>query len=148
MGYIFQDFNLLQAYTAAENILLGMTFSHQKPDQHSIKKLLDRVGLSHRSQHHPAELSIGERQRVAIARALACKPKLILADEPTGSLDPVHSHEVVTLLKETCLELGCSLIVVSHDQSVVDAFDSSVSFMELNRAFAPVPPMSNFGGAL
>jgi len=138
IGYIFQDFNLLQGYTAAENVLLGMAFSRQKPDRHRAKELLDRVGLSHRMKHRPAELSIGERQRVAIARALARKPELILADEPTGSLDPVHAGEVVKLLKEACREDGCSLIVVSHDPGVVASFDASVSFMELNRAFAAV----------
>jgi putative ABC transport system ATP-binding protein len=135
IGYIFQDFNLLQGYTALENVLLGMTFSRQKADRHHAMELLVRVGLSHRVKHRPAELSIGERQRVAIARALARKPELILADEPTGSLDPVHAREVVRLLAEACREHGCSLIVVSHDPGVVDSFDSSVPFMELNRAF-------------
>ena len=64
---------------------------------------------------------------------------MILADEPTGSLDPVHAREVVKLLEEACREHGCSLIVVSHDPGVVDSFDSSVAFMELNRAFSTVP---------
>jgi putative ABC transport system ATP-binding protein len=135
IGYIFQDFNLLQGYTAVENVLLGMAFSRQKPDRRHAVELLARVGLSHRQKHRPPELSIGERQRVAIARALARKPELILADEPTGSLDPVHAREVVKLLGETCREHGCSLVVVSHDPGVVDSFDSSVAFMELNRAF-------------
>jgi len=138
IGYIFQDFNLLQGYSALENVLLGMTFSRQKADRHRAMELLQRVGLSHRMKHRPSHLSIGERQRVAIARALARKPELILADEPTGSLDPVHAREVVLLLKEACREHGCSLIVVSHDPGVVSAFDASVSFLELNRAFAPV----------
>jgi putative ABC transport system ATP-binding protein len=136
IGYIFQDFNLLQGYTAVENVLLGMAFSRQRPDRHKAKELLDRVGLSHRMKHRPVALSIGERQRVAIARALARRPELILADEPTGSLDPMHAREVVGLLKETCREYGCSLIVVSHDPGVVGSFDASVPFMELNRAFS------------
>jgi ABC-type lipoprotein export system ATPase subunit len=136
IGYIFQDFNLLQGYTALENVLLGMAFSRQKPDRGHARELLERVGLSHRVKHRPAELSIGERQRVAIARALARKPELILADEPTGSLDPVHAREVVKLLGEACREHGCSLLVVSHDPGVVDSFDAAVPFMELNRAFA------------
>ncbi len=139
IGYIFQDFNLLQGYTAAENVLIGMTFSRQSADKHRAGELLERVGLSHRMKHRPAELSIGERQRVAIARALARKPELILADEPTGSLDPVHAREVVKLLREACREYGCSLIVVSHDPGVVGSFDASVPFMELNRAFAASP---------
>ena len=139
IGYIFQDFNLLQGYTAVENVLLGMTFSRQRPDRRHAQELLTRVGLSHREKHRPSEMSIGERQRVAIARALAAKPELILADEPTGSLDPFHACEVVKLLGEACREHGCSLVVVSHDQGVVGAFDSSVPFMELNRAFSMAP---------
>ena len=144
IGYIFQEFNLLQGYTALENVLLGMAFSRQKPDRHRAAALLARVGLSHRVKHRPAELSIGERQRVAIARALARKPGLILADEPTGSLDPLHAREVVKLLREACREHGCSLVVVSHDPGVVDSLDASVPFMELNRAFSTTPAV---GGA-
>jgi ABC-type lipoprotein export system ATPase subunit len=147
IGYIFQDFNLLQGYTAMENVLLGMAFSREKPDQHRAKDLLDRVGLSHRTKHRPVELSIGERQRVAIARALARKPELILADEPTGSLDPVHAGEVVELLKEACRENGCSLIVVSHDPGVVGSLGASVPFMELNRAFSTHSMTPGVGGA-
>jgi ABC-type lipoprotein export system ATPase subunit len=138
IGYIFQDFNLLQGYSAIENVLLGMTFSRVKHDRHVAAALLDRVGLSHRVKHRPGQLSIGERQRVAIARALAGKPQLILADEPTGSLDPVHAGEVVKMLKEACAENGCALIVVSHDPSIVGAFARSVPFMQLNLAFAAV----------
>ena len=122
IGYIFQDFNLLQGYTAVENVLLGMTFSRQRPDRQHAQDLLTRVGLSHRDKHRPSEMSIGERQRVAIARALAGKPELILADEPTGSLDPFHALEVVKLLGEACREHGCSLVVVSHDPGVVGGF--------------------------
>lgn len=134
IGYIFQDFNLLQGYSALENVLLGMTFSRHKPDHARARELLARVGLSHRMKHRPSHLSIGERQRVAIARALARKPELILADEPTGSLDPLHARGVVDLLKEACRQDGCSLIVVSHDPDVVRSFDQAVPFMELNRA--------------
>ena len=80
-------------------------------------------------------MSIGEQQRVAIARALAKKPELILADEPTGSLDPVRSGDVVASLQEACRKHGCSLLVVSHEPDVVEAFEQRVAFMELNRAF-------------
>jgi len=141
IGYIFQDFNLLQGYSVLENVLLGLAFSNRKPDRHHAGELLSRVGLSHRLKHNPAELSVGERQRVAIARALARNPELILADEPTGSLDPLHAGEVVKLLQEACREHGCSLIVVSHDPGVVGSFALRVPFMELNRAFSAVPAM-------
>ena len=102
LAYIFQTFNLLQGYTALENVLLGATFSAQRPDRSTAKAVLETVGLGHRLHHAPAELSIGEQQRVAIARALVKKPQLILADEPTGSLDPRHADGVVALLRDAC----------------------------------------------
>ena len=136
IGYIFQNFNLLQGYTALENVLVGMTFSHQRADRGAAEALLAEMGLSHRLRHYPAQMSIGEQQRVAIARALAKKPALILADEPTGSLDPVHSSGVVASLRAACRKHGCSLLVVSHEKDVIAAFDRQVPFLELNRAFA------------
>lgn len=135
IGYIFQNFNLLQGYTALENVLLGMTFASPKTDQRKAGELLDRVGLAHRMNHYPRELSFGEQQRVAIARALSTNPELILADEPTGSLDPIHSNEVISLLREVSADLDCTLIVVSHDQNIVSVFEEQVSFLVLNRAF-------------
>jgi putative ABC transport system ATP-binding protein len=135
LGYIFQSFNLLQGFSALENVLLAMTFSGKKTDVKLAKDLLDEVGLSARMKHYPAQLSIGEQQRVAVARALANKPDLVLADEPTGSLDPKNSAEVVRLLRETTAGHGCSLVVVSHEQEVASAFDRQVPFLEINRAF-------------
>jgi putative ABC transport system ATP-binding protein len=137
IGYIFQTFNLLQGYTALENVLLGATFSPRKVDRGHVRTLLERVGLAHRLHHRPAQMSIGEQQRVAIARALARKPELILADEPTGSLDPRHTLEIVRLLREACRDEGCSLVVVSHEAAVVGAFERREDFMKLNRALAP-----------
>jgi putative ABC transport system ATP-binding protein len=139
VGYIFQTFNLLQGYSALENVLLGATFSHQRVDGAHVRALLERVGLAHRLGHVPSEMSIGEQQRVAIARALAKKPELILADEPTGSLDPRHTAEIVSLLRDACRDEGCSLVVVSHEAAVVEAFERREDFMKLNRAFAPAP---------
>ena len=105
IAYIFQTFNLLQGYTVLENVLLGAVFSPERPDRARAIALLERVGLRQRLTHTPARLSIGEQQRVAIARALVKKPGLILADEPTGSLDPRHAGEVVRLLREACRRL-------------------------------------------
>ena len=135
IGYIFQNFNLLQGYSALENVLMGMTFSSLKPDNALASRLLDEMGLSKRMRHLPSEMSIGEQQRVSIARALAKRPDLILADEPTGSLDPVRTGEVVAILRDSCRRHACSLLVVSHEESVVGAFDERVSFLELNQAF-------------
>ncbi|MFH2064308.1 MAG: ABC transporter ATP-binding protein [Pseudomonadota bacterium] len=135
IGYIFQNFNLLQGYTAIENVLLGMTFSTQKSNKETAQELLSMVGLSHRINHFPRELSIGEQQRVAIARALSKQPELILADEPTGSLDPLHTEEVISKLREVSSKQGCTLLLVSHEQSVVAEFEEQISFLELNQAF-------------
>ena len=136
IGYIFQTFNLLQGYTAMENVLLGATFSQQAADRPRIRALLERVGLGHRLHHLPAHMSIGEQQRVAIARALAKRPELILADEPTGSLDPGHTREIVHLLRDACRDERCSLVVVSHESTVVGAFERRDDFLSVNRAFA------------
>ncbi|MFH1076722.1 MAG: ABC transporter ATP-binding protein [Pseudomonadota bacterium] len=135
ISYIFQSFNLFQGYTAIENVLMGMTFSSQKANKETARALLSEVGLAHRMYHYPRQLSIGEQQRVAIARALAKRPQLILADEPTGSLDPLHATGVITKLREASRSLGCTLIVVSHDQEVASSFDKRVSFLDINRAF-------------
>lgn len=135
IGYIFQNFNLLQGYTALENVLLGMTFSPRKVSQREALKVLDKVGLSHRLHHYPAQLSIGEQQRVAVARAITKQPELILADEPTGSLDPVHTHEIISQLQNISKEYQCTLIMVSHEQDVVSSFEKRINFLELNQAF-------------
>jgi len=136
ISIIFQNFNLLQGYTALENVLMGMAFAAVKQETANARQALERLGLGRRIRHYPAQLSIGEQQRVAIARALVKKPALILADEPTGSLDPKHTDEVIRSLKEACREYGCSLIVVSHEERVVKSFEHHVSIMELNRAMA------------
>jgi putative ABC transport system ATP-binding protein len=134
IGYVYQNFNLLQGYTATENVMMGMTFSRRKPDRRRAVSLLEEMGLFHRKNHYPAQLSIGEQQRVAIARALIKEPDLILADEPTGSLDPAHTAEVLSLLHGACEERGCSLILVSHDREVVSFFKRQTDFTSLNRA--------------
>ncbi len=134
VSYIFQTFNLLQGYTAIENVLVGAAFSHGGVNRTQARELLAKVGLAHREHYYPSKLSIGEQQRVAIARALARKPKLILADEPTGSLDPKHAAGVVELLREACREHRCALVVVSHEMKIAEAFDRRVDFMTLNRA--------------
>ncbi len=133
IGYIFQTFNLLQGYTAMENVLMGMTFSPGKADRAAAKKLLEQVGLGGKMKRRPYHLSFGEQQRVSVARAIANKPKLILADEPTGSLDPHNSVEIIKLLKEICKEHGCSLVIVSHNMDMISFFEHTVDFKKLNR---------------
>lgn len=116
-GFVFQTFNLLAPFTALQNVLIGMRFSDTIPSKDwkpRATELLERVGLGHRMHSKPAAMSVGERQRVALARALANKPKIIAADEPTGSLDPRTSIKIMDLLLELCEEERVTLLMVTH----------------------------------
>jgi ABC-type lipoprotein export system ATPase subunit len=135
IGYIFQTFNLLQGYTCLENVLLGMSFG-PGADRALAVRLLKRVGLEHRLEHYPRQLSSGQQQRVAVARALANKPKLVLADEPTGNLDHKNARESLTLIREACRENGAALLLVSHDRDVLAHFDSVQDFARINQTVA------------
>ena len=135
IGYVFQNFNLLQGYTAIENVMLGMLFG-SGVDRVRAQQLLERVGLSHRVTYRPSQLSIGQQQRVAVARALANRPKLVLADEPTGNLDQRHAGEALELIREACCENGAALLLVSHDPAVLALFDRSEDLADLNQAAA------------
>jgi putative ABC transport system ATP-binding protein len=134
IGYVFQNFNLLQGYTALDNVLMGMTFCSMKPDRNLAKSLLEQVGIGGRLRHVPSQMSLGEQQRVAIARALAKKPELVLADEPTGSLDPRNKAQVIDLLRSMCAAQGSTLVLVSHEMDIIDQFEHRVRFDEINRA--------------
>jgi len=139
IGYIFQTFNLLQGYTCLENVMLGMTFG-ARADKGRALELLERVGLSDRLRHRPRQLSSGQQQRVAVARALAKRPKLVLADEPTGNLDRRNSREALELIRETCRESGAALLVVSHDPDVLGGFQGVRDFAELNLCLGGATP--------
>jgi len=133
IGYIFQTFNLLQGHTALENVELGMAFGRGVDRAHA-ESLLRRVGLGERLGHFPRQLSTGQQQRVAVARALANRPKLVLADEPTGNLDAKNSREALALIREVCREQGAALLLVSHDDTVLNQFEDRRDFAALNRA--------------
>mgnify|MGYP001158553928 CR=1 FL=1 len=137
VGYVFQSFNLLQGFTCLENVMLAMAFADEVNEIRA-KELLERVGLSHRLGHYPRQLSIGQQQRVALARALANRPKLVLADEPTGNLDPANARRAQSLLRELCNDANAALLLVSHDENVVAGFDQRLDWSDLNRAFAEV----------
>ena len=122
IGYIFQTFNLLQGYTCLENVLLGMSFG-QGADRGQAQRLLERVGLGDHLNHRPRQLSTGQQQRAAVARALANRPKLVLADEPTGNLDAANACEVLKLIRETCRENNAALLFVSHDRDALGQFE-------------------------
>ena len=118
MGFVFQTFNLLESFSAVENVMVGMRFGRARPHgerQACAAALLQRVGLQRRLQARPGRLSVGERQRVAIARAIGNRPALLLADEPTGALDPATSAVVFQLIREVCREEQCALLLVTHD---------------------------------
>jgi len=133
IGYIFQTFNLLQGYTCLENVLLGMSFSGPANTQQATA-LLKRVGLADRMDYRPGELSVGQQQRVAVARALANQPNLVLADEPTGNLDPQNAQEALQLIREVCRENTAALLLVSHDQGVLYQFEDCHDLAEINKA--------------
>ncbi len=135
IGFVFQSFNLLHGLSALENVLIGMTLSGAGAERERAVWLLTEVGLSNRLDHLPDQLSIGEQQRVAIARALAHRPLLLLADEPTGSLDPVRAAEVMELIISLAGKEGCTLLAISHDLELIERFPSKVSIKDLNRAF-------------
>ena len=133
VGYIFQTFNLLPAFTVLENVLFGMAFG-AGCDRGRAEVLLKRVGLGEKLEHRPRQLSTGQQQRVAVARALAGRPKLVLADEPTGNLDAANGREALRLIRETCAENGAALLLVSHDREVLGGFERVVELGEINRA--------------
>ena len=116
LGFMFQTFNLIPYLTALENVEVPMSLAGVpgKEQRRKALELLDRVGLSHRIGHRPAQLSVGERQRVALARTLANDPSIILADEPTGNLDPKLSGEILEYFKQFS-ENGITVVMVTHD---------------------------------
>jgi putative ABC transport system ATP-binding protein len=122
VGFVFQHFGLVQVLTARENLELALALAGLPRPARAARAaaLLDQVGLSARADHRPAQLSGGEQQRVAIARALANRPRLLLADEPTGNLDDVASARVLDLLDQMRVERGCTLVVVTHNHAVAE----------------------------
>ena len=131
IGYVFQSFNLLQGFTALENVLLGQMFGAGNGGAERAAQLLKSVGLEHRLHHKPRALSVGEQQRVAIARALVNAPPLVLADEPTGSLDAKNGAAVLELLRRVCADGKHTLLLVTHDPQVMKSFEKVVRLEDL-----------------
>ena len=133
IGYVFQSFHLLQGCTALENVLLAMSFAGNV-EREWAEEMITRVGLKERMHHKPGELSVGQQQRVALARSLVNRPNLLLADEPTGNLDPKNAAEVLDIMRNLCLENHASLLLVSHDEKIVAGFERQIDWSELNGA--------------
>jgi ABC-type lipoprotein export system ATPase subunit len=134
LGYVFQTHHLLPGFTALENVLLGMSFTGRSPDKAWAKHLLDSVGLSDRLHYVPAKLSVGQQQRVAVARALANRPQLVLADEPTGSLDQTNARQVMQLIRELATQAGSSVLIVTHDRDLAATMPRVVDLKQINLA--------------
>ncbi len=144
IGYVFQTHHLLPGFTALENVLLGMSFTGRAHDPEWAKHLLTEVGLADRLNYKPQKLSVGQQQRVAVARALANRPKLVLADEPTGALDANTAQHVLELIRKLCREVGASMLLVTHDLGIAQQFERVLSLRDVNRAAAPAiePPVA------
>lgn len=126
VGFVFQSFNLVPMYTAAQNITLPLELAGRKPEPGWLETLVDILGLGARLGHYPSELSGGQKQRVAIARALITRPDVVFADEPTGDLDSRASAEVLALLRSSVRELGQTVVMVTHDPLAAAYADSVV----------------------
>ncbi|SUP41977.1 ABC transporter ATP-binding protein [Veillonella criceti] len=133
VGYIFQDFNLLNFLTAEDNILSGAFFANRfthKEMVQEMNELTTKMGIAHLRHKKPTQLSKGEQQRVAIARALIKKPRLLLADEPTASLDEANSQLVIDLLKQYSESLQATLLITSHEETVIRQFSNRLHLMK------------------
>jgi len=137
IGYIFQTHHLLPGFSAIENVQLGMSFTGRKADRAWAKRLLTEVGLGDRLDFRPGKLSVGQQQRVAVARALANRPGLVLADEPTGALDPANAQAVLELIRTLCREVGAALLLVTHDLSIANQLESVITLSDVNRSSRP-----------
>jgi len=115
VGFIFQSYHLIPVLSVEENIKMPVLLDKKKPDNEYIDHVIEMLGLKDRLKHLPKQLSGGQQQRVAIARALANHPSLVLADEPTGSLDSQNGEEVIALLKKSVAELGQTLVIITHN---------------------------------
>ena len=131
VGMVFQAFHLIPSMTITENVELPMRFAEvERPERaHRVRESLVRVGLGHRLEHRPSELSGGEQQRVSLARALANRPRLLLADEPTGNLDSRTGEDILNLIRDLSLSLGMTVVMVTHERALAERFAQRLVFL-------------------
>ncbi len=127
LGFIFQNFQLIDGLTALENVAMPLELKDDPEALSKAEKICEQVGLAHRLNHYPNQLSGGEQQRVAIARAFVSKPKLLLADEPTGNLDTTTGEKIVQLMFELNQTFNTTLVLVTHDKKLAKMCDQSIT---------------------
>ena len=131
VGMVFQAFHLIPSMTITENVELPMRFAEVERAERAqrVRQALEQVGLGHRLDHRPSELSGGEQQRVSLARALANRPQLLLADEPTGNLDSRTGEDILKLIRDLSLSLGMTVVMVTHERALAERFAQRLIFL-------------------
>ena len=131
VGMVFQAFHLIPSMTITENVELPMRFAEVERSERAqrVRESLERVGLGHRLEHRPSELSGGEQQRVSLARAMANRPALLLADEPTGNLDSRTGEDILNLIRDVSLSLGMTVVMVTHERALAERFAQRLIFL-------------------
>jgi len=136
VGYVFQNFNLLPELTVLENIRMATYFGKIEYSESHVNRLMEQVGMQNKANAYPNTLSAGQKQRVAIVRAIVNKPGIILADEPTGALDQKNKNSIINIVQELSKDVGCTLILVTHDNWVSEQFQNTLMLADLNKAVA------------
>ena len=130
IGYVFQAFHLIPTLTALENVAVPLELKHDGRARQQASELLASVGLGDRRDHYPVQLSGGEQQRVAVARAFACRPPLLLADEPTGNLDSSTGGQILSLLLDLHRDAGTTLVLVTHEMAIAEQMERIVTMRD------------------
>ena len=130
IGYIFQSFHLIPTLTALENVKVPLELAGNAEARDRAHELLQSVGLGHRLSHYPVQLSGGEQQRVAVARAFACRPPILLADEPTGNLDSSTGQQIIDLILALHRDMGTTLVLVTHDHHLAASMERVISLRD------------------